>query len=589
MVGVPKLPRINPGTALNNPHLAGVIPSGERAGFARLAGEALWKLERKYDVDLAKCFGRGRFRLASPLNALAILNWRREGGPCRVAAVELASRRDLLAAFVKSPGVFFLPPSPAPDFSAEAYLAALAGVRVCEVTGGVDSRGRPGPLLARLAAGLAMGIAVRVSQTRLLPDPHRLLRHQRAPEVGPRLLFFSGGSALGPLSRRLVAYTHNSIHLVTTFDSAAPRPSSAGPSPCRRWAICATGSWPWPTRACGANPAIHRLFAQRLPGGEPPPRLRERLEALVRGRDPCWPPSRSPAPDHPPLLGLLPRRHAGGFRPGRRLPGQPGPDRGLPQSRRHLDPVVFLFSKLAEVRGTVRPITNQDLHLAAELADGTLILGQHRLTGKEVPPIAAAVRRLALSASLDEFRPVRSRLREEARALIARAELICFPLGSFFSSVLAQCLLVGVGAAIAQSGVPKVFIPNLARDPELVAEPVERQAELLLQYLQAGGRAAPGGEPFWTSSSSTPGTAFTPTAATAAAWPNWGARWWTCRWSTARGGHIDPDLWPGHCCPWSEKANHLDGPTKQATRRGLPEPGPRERRPSKHQAPQTLR
>ncbi len=338
-----------------------------------------------------------------------------------------------------------------------------------------------------------MGIAVRVSQTRLLPDPHRLLRHQRAPEVGPRLLFFSGGSALGPLSRRLVAYTHNSIHLVTTFDSGG---SSAKLR--RAFAMPAVGDLRNRLMALAdpsvrGNPAIHRLFAQRLPGGEPPPRLRERLEALVRGRDPLL----AAVPD--PLRQII-RHYLACFRDA--MPEDFDLDGaslgnlvltgGYLNHGRHLDPVVFLFSKLAEVRGTVRPITNQDLHLAAELADGTLILGQHRLTGKEVPPIAAAVRRLALSASLDEFRPVRSRLREEARALIARAELICFPMGSFYSSVLAHCLLEGVGAAIAQSGVPKVFIPNLARDPELVAEPVERQAELLLQYLQAGGRAAPG-------------------------------------------------------------------------------------------------
>ena len=49
---------------------------------------------------------------------------------------------------------------------------------------------------------------------------------------------------------------------------------------------------------------------------------------------------------------------------------------------RHLDPVVYLFGKLAEVRGTVRPITSQDLHLVAELADGTVLVGQHSAHGQ---------------------------------------------------------------------------------------------------------------------------------------------------------------------------------------------------------------
>ena len=39
------------------------------------------------------------------------------------------------------------------------------------------------------------------------------------PPLGPRLVFFTGGTALRDLSRRLTAHTHNSVHLVTTFDS----------------------------------------------------------------------------------------------------------------------------------------------------------------------------------------------------------------------------------------------------------------------------------------------------------------------------------------------------------------------------------
>ena len=35
----------------------------------------------------------------------------------------------------------------------------------------------------------------------------------------PRILFFSGGTALRETSRKLVRHTRNSIHLVTPFDS----------------------------------------------------------------------------------------------------------------------------------------------------------------------------------------------------------------------------------------------------------------------------------------------------------------------------------------------------------------------------------
>ena len=39
------------------------------------------------------------------------------------------------------------------------------------------------------------------------------------PALGPRLVFFTGGTALRGLSRSLTRYTHNSVHLVTPFDS----------------------------------------------------------------------------------------------------------------------------------------------------------------------------------------------------------------------------------------------------------------------------------------------------------------------------------------------------------------------------------
>lgn len=138
MAGVAKLPRINPGTALHNPDLAGVLTPDERERFGSLAPEDLWCLEHKYDVYLEDCYGPDRFRLRGSLDALAILNWQRDQGAPRVRRVNLAERRDLLSAFTKEPGLFYLPPDPPPDHSDRAYVDALAGVKVIEISGGVD-------------------------------------------------------------------------------------------------------------------------------------------------------------------------------------------------------------------------------------------------------------------------------------------------------------------------------------------------------------------------------------------------------------------------------------------------------------------
>ena len=103
MFGVAKQPRINPGTALANPDLAGVVSEADRAAFSDLPADELWALEHKYDAVIEDCYGPDRFSLTAAMDGLAILNWRRDGGPCRVRRVDLEMRRDLLAAFKKEP------------------------------------------------------------------------------------------------------------------------------------------------------------------------------------------------------------------------------------------------------------------------------------------------------------------------------------------------------------------------------------------------------------------------------------------------------------------------------------------------------
>ena len=53
----------------------------------------------------------------------------------------------------------------------------------------------------------------------MLPDDLRVARAESAPHLGPRILFFSGGSALNGIARRLKRYSYNTMHLITPFDS----------------------------------------------------------------------------------------------------------------------------------------------------------------------------------------------------------------------------------------------------------------------------------------------------------------------------------------------------------------------------------
>lgn len=143
-LGIPKHPRINPGTILGNPRLHGMLSAARLGALRDMEPGALWTLEEKYDLIIADIYGPDRVQFAAPLTDFWVLNWSRDtDAPTTVTEVALADRPDLLGAIMKSPGPFYqfpdgrflgngIAPTPAD------YLAALQGVRVKEVSGGID-------------------------------------------------------------------------------------------------------------------------------------------------------------------------------------------------------------------------------------------------------------------------------------------------------------------------------------------------------------------------------------------------------------------------------------------------------------------
>src|SRR5262249_13951303 len=146
---------------------------------------------------------------------------------------------------------------------------------------------------------------------------------------------------------------------------------------------------------------------------------------------------------------------------------------------RDIDAVTFTFSKLVEARGLVRPVVDADLHLRAKLADGRVVPGQHQLTAKESDPIASAALTLGLARAGDPDSPVDVSIDSGTRRFIAQAELICFPSGSFCTSLGACLLPVGIGDAVAEAGCPKVYGPNCRVDPEQIGLPPADAVERL--------------------------------------------------------------------------------------------------------------
>ena len=330
---------------------------------------------------------------------------------------------------------------------------------------------------------------LRITRSVQLPDRVRLSRYLRVPELGPRILFFSGGTALNATSRVIKRYTHNSIHLVTPFDSG-------GSSAKLRQAFSMPSIGDLRSRLIALAdenitglPEVYQLFTYRFPDDQPASELLALLDLMIRGKEPLV------AAISNPMRRLI-RTQLGYFR-------ESMPDDfdlrgastgnlilagGYLNNHKHLDPIIFLFSKLVNVLGTVRAVVNDDLHLAAELEDGSCVTSQHRLTGKEVAPLQSPVSRLFLSRRADKPLAAKAEIRKKNRRLIQQAELICYPPGSFYTSLVANLLPTGVGSAIAGADCPKVFIPNLGQDPEQIGMTLDSSVQTLLDYLRADNK-----------------------------------------------------------------------------------------------------
>ena len=326
---------------------------------------------------------------------------------------------------------------------------------------------------------------IQLSKTVSVPDPIKLARYEKAPELGPRILFFSGGSALRTTSHELTRYSHNSTHLITPFDSGGSSAKlrkafnmpAIGDIRNRLMALA--------DKSLHGNPEVYRLFSHRFPKNEDNQVLQKELLHLSKGKSYLV----AQIPD--PMRKII-RNHLDCFQ--NFMPddfdlrgasiGNLILTAGYLNNRMLIDPVIYIFTKLVEARGMVRPILNQNLHLVAELEDQTLLVGQHNLTGKETKPIKSKVKQIYLSASEQNPIPIEKAIRDKVSSYIQQAELICYPIGSFYSSLIANLLPRGVGRAIYNNSCPKVFIPNTGHDPELYAHSLMDQVENLLFYLQ---------------------------------------------------------------------------------------------------------
>ncbi|WP_373000722.1 GAK system CofD-like protein [Marinobacter sp.] len=325
----------------------------------------------------------------------------------------------------------------------------------------------------------------------------RLARYRKAPELGPKILFFSGGSALRTFSEVLASYTHNSIHLVTPFDSGG---SSAELR--RAFAMPAVGDLrarllSLADDSVTGHPEILALFSHRLTNKNGKVSLEQSLQDLSNGRHPLLKAIAEP-------MRSLIQSYIAEFR--QQMPpsfdladasvGNLILTGGYLLHNRSLDPIAFLFGQLIKTRGIVRTTTDADLQLEVELENGRIIRGQHRFTGKETAEIDSPIKSMKLSGEADDVDPLNaSRVCKETRKLIDSAELLVFPPGSFYSSIIANILPKGVSKAIQKNSAPRVYVPSLGTDLETLGMTLVDQIRVLEGYLPARATNSPGKKP----------------------------------------------------------------------------------------------
>jgi CofD-related protein of GAK system len=305
---------------------------------------------------------------------------------------------------------------------------------------------------------------------------------------GRRLVFFTGGTALREVSRELARHTEDSAHLVTTFDSGG---SSAALR--RAFAMPAVGDIRNRLLAL-AHPSIPEgvldFCSARLPEDAPQDELRRELLGCGDEAHPVW---RTMSLDFAgPLRDLLRcflERMPRDFDPRRAAYGNLALAGGYLRYKRDFGPVLAVFSRLLRLRGVVEPIVKESLHLAAQLDNDEVVSGQHYFRSLTRP-----VRRVFLSVhepwkssapSVPEAPPVSCRppLAAPAAALLESPRAVIYPMGSFYSSLLATLLPRGVGSAIARADCPKIFIPNTGDDSESRGLSLVGQCRALLGYL----------------------------------------------------------------------------------------------------------
>ncbi|WNO09266.1 GAK system CofD-like protein [Teredinibacter sp. KSP-S5-2] len=312
-----------------------------------------------------------------------------------------------------------------------------------------------------------------------------LVKEQNPSNLPPQILFFSGGSALTGLSAQLKKITPLSIHLISPFDSGG----STGKLR-KAFNIPAFGDLRNRMVALMDEDArgykeIAWLFKYRTAESDDKRKCLEEFNNLLEGNHLVF--------EKLPLLikdyvikNLIyfKNKFAREFDFCGASLGNILLTAVYFRNNKSLESMLKELYLLFPIRGIVRLTSTEDFQLFARLEDDTEVVGQHLITGKEVEPLCKKIVDLRLVKSLGEGVEVTCYLDKNNERYIKSADLICYPPGSFYSSIIANLLPKGAGKAVASTECNKVYVPNLGTDNEQYGMCLQESVETLIRYLR---------------------------------------------------------------------------------------------------------
>jgi len=110
------------------------------------------------------------------------------------------------------------------------------------------------------------------------------------------------------------------------------------------------------------------------------------------------------------------------------------------------------ISRILKIRGRVIPVTWDDCHICAELADGTTIVGEANIDVPKPGP-SIPIERVFLDRD--------AKANDEALEAIAESDFIVLAPGDLYTSTIPNLIVQGVSEALTEARAPLIYVLNL--------------------------------------------------------------------------------------------------------------------------------